>query len=86
MSTWNTELMATSTAVASRSAQARSDHTSTMAMQRARPTMIKPVRSSGSLGRKIQARANMNAGPTIQFKMRDTVMSRLSVAISRVLS
>ena len=48
--------------------------------------MINPVRSSGSSGRKIQASANMNAGPTIQFKIIETVINRLSVAISRVLS
>ena len=47
--------MATSTAAASRSPQARSFQMKTMAMQRARPTMISPVRYSGRSARKIQA-------------------------------
>ena len=42
--TWKTELSATSTAAASRSPQARSFQMMTMAMQRASPTMISPVR------------------------------------------
>ena len=86
MTTWNTELMATSTAVVSRSAHDRSDQTRIMAMQRASPTMIRPVRSSGSSGRKIQAKANITAGPTTQLSSRETVSRRLSAAISRVLS
>ena len=86
MSTWNTELMATRTAVASRSPQDKSLHTSTMAMQRARPTMIRPVRRAGSSGRKIHASANMNAGPSTQLSSRETVISRLSAAISPALS
>jgi hypothetical protein len=86
MSTWNTELTATSTAVASRSAHDRSDQTSTMAIQRASPTMTSPVRSSGWSGRKIQARANMSNGPTTQFRVRDTPISRPSPAILPALS
>ena len=35
----------------------------TMAMQRAKPTMINPVRYSGRSGSSIQARANISAGP-----------------------
>ena len=42
--TWKTELSATRTAVASRSPQARSFQMMTMAMQRASPTMISPLR------------------------------------------
>ena len=44
MTTWKIELSATSTAAASRSPQARSFQMITIAMQRARPTMIRPVR------------------------------------------
>ena len=44
MTIWNSELIATSTAASSRLPQARSFQMSTMAMQRARPTMISPVR------------------------------------------
>src|SRR5699024_12152949 len=40
--TWNTEMMATSTAVASRSPHDRSEQTSTIAIHRARPTMLRP--------------------------------------------
>ena len=36
---------------------------STMAMQRARPTMIRPVRYSGRSGSSSQASANIRAGP-----------------------
>jgi hypothetical protein len=50
--TWKIELSATSTAAASRSPQARSFQMMTMAMQRARPTMMRPVRYSGRSGRK----------------------------------
>ena len=60
--TWNTELSATRTAAASRSPQARSFQISTIAMQRARPTMIRPVRYSGRSGRNSQASANISAG------------------------
>src|SRR5690625_6883752 len=67
--------MATSTAAASRSPQARSFQIKTIAMQRARPTMISPVRNSGRSGRKVQARVNMNAGPTIQFRSSDRMRS-----------
>ena len=66
--TWNTELSATRTAAASRSPQARSFQMMTMAMQRARPTMIRPVRYSGRSGRSSQASANISAGPTSQFR------------------
>ena len=70
--------MNTSTAAASRSPQARSFQISTMAMHRARPTMISPVRYSGWSGRNAQARANISAGPMIQFSTRDRASSRLS--------
>ena len=67
--------MATSTAAASRSPQARSFQINTMAMQRASPTMISPVRYSGRSGRKIQARTNMNAGASTQFSTSEVTMS-----------
>ena len=47
MTIWNTEFIATSTAASSRLPSARSFQMSTIAMQRASPTMISPVRSSG---------------------------------------
>ncbi|SLI06009.1 Uncharacterised protein [Mycobacteroides abscessus subsp. abscessus] len=84
MSTWNTEFNATSTAAASRSPQARSFQMITIAMQRARPTMINPVRYSGRSGRKIQASANISAGPTTQFSSSDPASRRRSpVTVSR---
>lgn len=54
----------------------------TMAMQRARPTMIRPVRYSGRSGRKIHASANMTAGPTIQL-MTSEEMSSLRSLVTR---
>jgi hypothetical protein len=86
MRTWNTEFTATSTAVVSRSPHASSDQMSTMAMQRARPTMTSPVRSSGWSGRNSQARANITAGPTSQLRVRDTAISRRSAAIRPAVS
>ena len=71
MNTWNTELIATSTAAASRSPQARSFQMITIAMHRARPTMISPVRYSGRSGRNSHARANISAGPTTQLRTSD---------------
>ena len=73
--TWNTELMATRTAAASRSPHARSFQMNTIAMHRASPTMISPVRYSGRSGRKIQASVNMNAGPTSQLRTSESVRS-----------
>ena len=52
----------------------------TMAMHRASPTMINPVRYSGRSGNSIQARANISAGPTIQFSTREVIISHLSPA------
>ena len=40
----------------------------TMAMQRASPTMISPVRSSGRSARNTQARVNISAGPMTQLR------------------
>ena len=40
----------------------------TIAMQRAKPTMIKPVRYSGRSGSNVQASANISAGPNTQFR------------------
>lgn len=76
--TWNTELIATSTAAASLSPHARSFQITTMAMHRARPTMISPVRYSGRSGRNAHARANISAGPTSQFSTSELTRSFLS--------
>lgn len=55
----------------------------TMAMQRTRPTTIRPVRYSGRSGRKIQASANMTAGPTIQLmNSEETISLRSPVTAS----
>ena len=84
MTTWNTELSATSTAAASRSPQARSFQIMTMAMQRANPTMISPVRYSGRSGSSSHARANISAGPISQFSTRElTSILRSPVTESR---
>src|SRR5665648_559838 len=74
----NTELIATRTAAASRSPPDRSFQISTMAMQRASPTMISPVRWAGWSGSSSQARANISAGPTIQFNTSEETRSRRS--------
>ncbi|KFC49913.1 hypothetical protein GY12_24115 [Micrococcus luteus] len=58
----------------------------TIAMQRASPTMIRPVRYSGRSARKIQARANMSAGPTIQFSTSEVTSRRRSAPMRRVSS
>jgi hypothetical protein len=73
-------LTATRTAAASRSPQARSFQISTMAMQRARPTMISPVRYSGRSGRNTQASTNMSAGATTQLRTNEVIIRRLSVS------
>src|SRR5699024_3579600 len=86
MITWNTELMATNTAVASRSPQDKSLQIRTIAIQRAKPTIISLVRNSGSSGKKVHARINMNAGPTTQFRIKDTTINRRSEVISLALS
>ena len=83
MTTWKTELRATRTAAASRSPQARSFQMITIAMQRARPTMIRPVRYSGRSGRSSQARANISAGPSTQFSTSELTSSlRSPVTVS----
>lgn len=60
-------LSATSPAAYSALPRARSFHTSTIAMQRANPTMMRPIMYSGRSCRKTAARMNMSTGPTIQF-------------------
>src|SRR4030067_139059 len=50
--------------------------TRTIAMHRASPTRMSPVRYSGRSGRKIHARANMRNGTRIQFWTRLTPMTR----------
>jgi hypothetical protein len=55
----------------------------TMAMQRARPTMIKPVRYSGRSGSSSQAKANISAGPSVQLRTRELSSSlRSPVTVS----
>ena len=66
------ELKATSPAAYSRSPWARSFQTMTMAMQRARPIMIRPNMYSGLSRRKMTARANIRSGPMIQFWTRES--------------
>ena len=84
MTTWNTEFSATRTAAASRSPQARSFQMMTIAMHRASPTMMRPVRYSGRSGSNNHARANINAGPRIQFNSRELTSSlRSRVTVSR---
>ena len=83
MITWKMELRATSTAAASRSPQARSFQMITIAMQRAKPTMIKPVRYSGRSGSNVQASANISAGPNTQFRTKELTSSlRSPVTVS----
>ncbi|SIK52100.1 Uncharacterised protein [Mycobacteroides abscessus subsp. abscessus] len=84
MTTWNTEFSATSTAAASRSPQARSFQMMTMAIHRASPTMINPVRYSGRSGSISQANANIKAGPNTQFNSsEDSSSLRSPVTVSR---
>ncbi len=55
----------------------------TMAMQRASPTMIRPVRYSGRSYRKIQARVNISAGPMTQLSTSElTSMGLSAVTVS----
>ncbi|GAA3352681.1 hypothetical protein GCM10017744_002690 [Streptomyces antimycoticus] len=55
-----------------------------MAMRRARPTMIRPVRHCGRSGGKSQAKANIAAGPAIQFTAKEGMSRRRSrVTVSR---
>ena len=82
MTIWKRELTATRTAASSRLPQARSFQMRTMAMQRARPTMMSPVRSSGRSAKKTQARVNMSNGPTTQFKTSDRTSVRRSASSS----
>ena len=65
--------MATRTAHRSLSPPASWFHTSTIAMQRAIPIRIRPVRYSGRSGRKSHARTNMRTGPIIQFWTMDAL-------------
>ena len=77
------EFNATRTAAASRSPQARSFQMMTMAMQRASPTMISPVRYSGRSASSRQASVNITAGPISQFSSsEDTISLRSAVTSS----
>ena len=82
MAIWNTELIATSTRRARGCRSARSFQIRTMAMHRASPTMIRPVRSSGRSARNTQARVNMSSGPTTQFRSSETPKVRRSASSS----
>ena len=50
----------------------------TIAIQRARPTMISPVRYSGRSGSNSHARANISSGPRTQFNTSELTTSRRS--------
>ena len=50
----------------------------TIAMHRASPTMMSPVRYSGRSGRKIHARANISAGPRTQLSRSELIIMGLS--------
>ena len=52
-----------------------------MAMQRASPTRITPVRYAGRSGNINQASANITAGPMIQLRISDTAIMRRSAVI-----
>jgi len=61
------ELKATSPAQYSRSPPARSFHTMTMAMHRAKPMRMSPTMYSWRPERNVTARANISTGPMTQF-------------------
>ncbi len=75
MATWKIEFSATRTAAASRSPQARSFQMTTIAMQRARPTMINQSGTRGRSGSVNHANANINAGPKAQFNTSELTSS-----------
>ncbi|MNN69718.1 hypothetical protein D3C81_1855290 [compost metagenome] len=54
-------------------------HTSTMAMQRAKPMRIRPVMYSGLSERKTTASPNIRTGPITQFWISDRARMRLSL-------
>ncbi|MCY1425801.1 hypothetical protein D9M71_415990 [compost metagenome] len=54
-------------------------HTSTMAMQRARPMRLRPVMYSGLSARNTTASTNISTGPMTQFCIRDRARMRLSL-------
>ena len=72
-STWKMELNATRPAAYSVEPRASSFQTITIAMQRARPIMMRPTMYSGLSCRKTIARANISTGPTIQFCTSDSI-------------
>ncbi len=77
-STWKIELNATRPAQYSVSPSARSFHTITIAMHRARPMRISPSMYSGLSRRNTTASANIRIGPTIQFCTSDRARTFLS--------
>ncbi len=54
----------------------------TMAMQRARPIMIRPYMYSGLSRRKMTARANIRIGPMTQFWTRERARTRVFLKTS----
>ena len=54
-------------------------HTSTMAMQRAKPMRIRPVMYSGLSERNTTASPNISTGPITQFWTSDSTRMRLSL-------
>ncbi len=54
----------------------------TMAMQRAKPTMINPVRYSGRSASSSQANTNITAGPISQFSTSEDSISLRSPVTS----
>ena len=70
------ELKATRPAQYSLSPEARSFQTITMAMQRARPIMMRPTMYSGYPCRKMIANRNMSMGPMTQFWTRESPSTR----------
>ncbi len=71
------ELKATRPAQYSRSPEARSFQTMTMAMHRASPIRMRPTMYSCCPERKVIARPNMRIGPMIQFWTRDNMSTRV---------
>jgi hypothetical protein len=68
----------TSTAARSVSPPASSFQTSTIAMQRARPTTITPVRYAGWSAKNSHASVNISAGPTTHDRNSETPNMRPS--------
>src|SRR5665647_713971 len=77
---------ATNPAAYSRLPSASSFHTTTMAMQRARPIRIKPIIYAGWPCKKTIAKKNMRIGPITQFSNKETPKTRVFLKTSFSLS